>query len=101
MKALHERKDFTRESFAKYLNLQLDELMDVERPSRLSVSCVNQMLSLIGFGDGFFKDRKTQISEFLSEANKVIPQFLKSEMDYDIAKTISLPCSKNLISKKA
>ena len=59
MQALHERKDFTRESFAKILNQQLDELMDVERQSRLSVSCVNQMLSLIEFEDSFFKDRKT------------------------------------------
>lgn len=59
MQALHERKDFTRESFAKNLNQQLDELMDVERQSRLSVSCVNQMLSLIEFEDSFFKDRKT------------------------------------------
>ena len=59
MRALHERKDFTRESFAKNLNQQLDELMDVERQSRLSVSCVNQMLSLIEFEDSFFKDRKT------------------------------------------
>ncbi len=59
MQALNERKDFTKESFAKNLNQQLDELMDVERQSRLSVSCVNQMLSLIEFEDSFFKDRKT------------------------------------------
>lgn len=84
LKSLQQRPDFTNEGFARNINCQLDELLDEERRSRLSVSCVNQMLSLINFDSSWYQDRKTQIISFLTEANTVIPDFLKSELDADL-----------------